>query len=144
MMNNEAMAKRSVNPDIIRGVELSGAGRFEEAIEALKKGLAEQPNYAKGWWLLGGIYWQLGRYTEALTCRRHAVQLRPRNEQCSLGLFYTLLDAGLAEETVAEVRRFLGEVRNGAKCSEQTRLLCADYDRIGPSLVVEWKRHKNS
>lgn len=138
------MAKREVNPSITRGVELNAAGRLEEAIEALKDGLAAQPDHAKGWWLLGGILWQLGRYTEALPYRRRAVELKPRNEQCSLGLFHTLLDAGLADETIAEVRRFLAEVEGGAKCSEETRLLYADYNSEGPALVAEWKRRKNS
>ena len=138
------MTKREVNPNIIRGVELNAAGRLEEAIEALKAGLAEQPDHAKGWWLLGGIYWQLGRYTEALPYRRRAVELKPGNERCSLGLFHSLLDAGLSEATIVEVRRFLAEVERGAECSEETRLLYADYDKAGPALVAEWKRQKNS
>jgi cytochrome c-type biogenesis protein CcmH/NrfG len=118
-------------------VELNAAGKLEEAAEALKQGLIEQPDHAKAWWLLGGIYWQLGRYTEALPFRRRAVELKPRNERCSLGLFHTLLDAGLAEETIAEVRRFLREVERGAKCSEETRLLYDDYDTNGISSLVK-------
>jgi cytochrome c-type biogenesis protein CcmH/NrfG len=126
------------------GVELNSAGRLKEAVDALEEGLKAEPDFAGGWWLLGAILWELGEYSRAIEPCRRAVSLRPRSERYSLGLFHALLDAGLAEETIAEVRRFLREAENGAKCSEGTQSLYERYDQKGAALVAEWKKYKNS
>jgi cytochrome c-type biogenesis protein CcmH/NrfG len=138
------MSKTPLHPKLALAAELNGAGRLEEAAAALEEGLKEQPERPKAWWLLGGIYWQLGEYTRSIGPSRRAAELRPANEQYSLGLFQSLLDAGRAEEVIAEVRRFLEEVERGAKCSPHTLAMYRRYDRVGIRAVRDLKRYKNS
>ena len=136
------MSKRANHPKFVLGMEFKAAGKYVEAAQAFEEGLTDQPDYAPAWWLLGGIYWTLGDYARSIDSCRRAVELRPRNEKASIGLFQSLLDAGQVEEAIAEARRFLVELEGGASCTAQTARLYRDYDRDGVVLAAEWLEYK--
>mgnify|MGYP000172644531 CR=1 FL=1 len=137
------MSDRRVPLEIERAFGLRKDGRTEEAIVAFLDALAVHPTHAKGWWTLGGIYWERRELSEAVRCFRRAVELRPRNEDCSTGLFHALADAGHIDDAVQEARRFLRQVASGADCSPETLQVYRDYDRDGVALAEAWRKSRD-
>jgi tetratricopeptide (TPR) repeat protein len=70
--------------------------------------LAKQ--YPEDWgihWYLGGFYLhELNQPAKAIPLLRKAVQWKPESEKSSLGLFHSLLNAGLQDEALDELKRF--------------------------------------
>jgi predicted Zn-dependent protease len=56
---------------------------------------------------LADTLWDQGRLTQAIASFRKAVELAPKSEMASLGLFHTLLESGDRADAIAEMNRFL-------------------------------------
>jgi tetratricopeptide (TPR) repeat protein len=59
------------------GLEHYQAGRYTQAVEALKQTIAAAPGFAPAHHQLGLAYFHLGRYAEAVGAFEHAVRLQP-------------------------------------------------------------------
>jgi tetratricopeptide (TPR) repeat protein len=57
------------------GVQASGIGRHEEALEYLKKAISIKPDFSKALESMGNIYCNLGRYEDALSSYKKAMRL---------------------------------------------------------------------
>src|SRR2546423_11400141 len=55
--------------------KLYKAGRADEAIAVMQALLAQAPDFARGWFLIGYIYGSRGRYSEAIAALERAVEL---------------------------------------------------------------------
>lgn len=129
-------------PELKAAFELRQAGHTDEAIDAFRQALNLHPNHARGWWLLGGLLRKQRDHREAASAFARAAALRPTNEDFSSGLFHSFVEAGMTTEAISEARRFLGEVKNGARCSEETLRAYIDWDGDGPAIATAWRAHK--
>ena len=89
-----------------RALSLRDAGRFHSAAEILVFLTNELPDNAGVWGMLGSILYEVERFDDAREAFAHAVNLSPRSELASLGLFFSLLRSGHEEEAWSERRRF--------------------------------------
>jgi tetratricopeptide (TPR) repeat protein len=70
-----------------QGWEVYGkAGRFPEAIEEFKKGIAVDSTNAELWYNLGGAYFSNRQFPEAVNVWQIALKLRPNYPQAQQGL----------------------------------------------------------
>lgn len=88
-----------------RGFVLQREGKGEQALECYRTGLALCPWFGNGWLYLGELLWEQHEFDLAVDAMHKAVELRPRDEICSLGLFH---DRG-AHGTVATRHRGASE-----------------------------------
>lgn len=108
-------------------VKLRESGSLYEAIKKLKAILSGNPKYDTAvLGIMGNIYWELSELNKALKCYRKAVELNPKSEMASLGLFHTLWKLGKEDEGFDEMERFLS-ISN----SKEYSLL---LDELGESL----------
>lgn len=70
------------------GVELNGAGRHAEAVEALRKSVELNAQVAASWLNLGAALCQLNRFPEAVQSLLNALRLDPQHAEpyCNLGV----------------------------------------------------------
>jgi len=88
---------------LLKGLALSQSGRFREASDSLKKGLALKPKGAVlGWRWLGDVYAGLHLYPEAVTAYREALLLFPNDPSVRVQLGIALKD-NLQFEEAAKV-----------------------------------------
>ena len=59
--------------------EMKQLKNSQQVIVLLQKRLQQTPDSAKGWYLLGKIYFDMGEYTKAVQALTRAYQLRPNN-----------------------------------------------------------------
>ncbi len=59
------------------GIQYDVAGRFEEEIEVLKRGIRVNPGYVDAYDYLAHTYCRLGRHEEALKFAKQAIAIRP-------------------------------------------------------------------
>jgi tetratricopeptide (TPR) repeat protein len=71
---------------IVQGYNLGGQNKLPEAIIMLKKGLEVDPENADVWYNLGGAYFTMKDYPNALMSFQRAVQLRPNFTEAQQGL----------------------------------------------------------
>jgi predicted Zn-dependent protease len=88
-------------------VELKNQGRSEEAEQKFKDLFVMNPASASVHALLADTLWNQGQLTRAIASFRKAVELAPKSEMASLGLFHTLLESGDREGAIVEMDRFL-------------------------------------
>lgn len=100
-----------------------------EAARILEAIVKKYPKEAPLWWYLGGIYvYDLKKPRKAIPAFRQAVQLTPKSERASLGLFHSLWDANRISEALAEIKRF----------QTLTHWTCQDYLEIIDELTEKW------
>ena len=63
------------------GIEHGVAGKHEDAIEAFKKAIQENPNYSSAYLSLGNAYGNTGRYEESIASYKEGIQLNSRHPQ---------------------------------------------------------------
>ena len=63
------------------GIESGTSGKHEDAIEAFKKALKENPNYINAYLSLGNAYGNTGRYKESIAAYKEGIQLNPRHQE---------------------------------------------------------------
>src|SRR5437763_1697223 len=101
--SNDAQLRRALD----RAIALNRAGKHREAVRLLLPLAKSHPRSAAVMGYLGGAYLELQDPARALGAFRRAVQLNPKSELASLGLFHSLWSQNSPEEAFAEMRRFL-------------------------------------
>lgn len=84
----------------------------QTVIQRMKSHLAEHPQSAKGWYLLGRLYASQHKWPDAKLAFAKAHQLRPNDEQISINLAQSLLALGQEKDAVqarALLKRILSE-----------------------------------
>lgn len=99
--------------------------RFCEAINILLGFVKRYPNLPAASGMLGGVYFQAGRYEEAVACLERTVELSPRSELACGILFHSLLKLGRIDDAKAELRRFLTRTK-----SEKLRSLLTQLEAL--------------
>lgn len=124
----------------VLALRLSRERRTREAIGEFERVLKKYPHAAKAWLLLGRLYRKCGEFGQAANAGRMAVQLRPQKELPSLLLFHSLLQARRATEAIAEAKRFLLQVEQGAICKPDTIKVYRDWieERSPQSLLSDY------
>ncbi len=64
---------------ILKGIELSSQGRFEEAIQCYDQALAINPNDKEGWDGKGDALDDLGKHEEAIICYDYVLRMHPND-----------------------------------------------------------------
>jgi tetratricopeptide (TPR) repeat protein len=90
-----------------QAIDAKQAGKFKRSVRIMEQVVAEYPQYGVLWWYLGGGYLHdLKMPRKAIPAFRKAVQLNPKSERASLGLFHSLWNADRVGEALAEIKRF--------------------------------------
>jgi Flp pilus assembly protein TadD len=86
----------------------SGAKRYPEAIEALKRAVALDQTNDRYYFNLGAAYERLGDFDNAVTAMRKAIELNPQGANALNYLGYMYADRGInLDESIELVRRAL-------------------------------------
>jgi tetratricopeptide (TPR) repeat protein len=103
----------NLDKELQQAIDLYRARRPDEAVSRLQRLSVAFPREARLWGYLGFLNKQQGRLAAAIRCFRRAVNISPRSEKASLGLFHSLWRAGKANLAFDEMRRFMktGEPR---------------------------------
>ena len=62
---------------ILKGIELSSQGRYEEAIQCYDQALAINPDDKEGWNGKGDALDDLGKHEEAIICYDYVLRIHP-------------------------------------------------------------------
>lgn len=113
------------------------AGRLEEAADACRKVLVSNRNDATALYLMGVLYWQLGRGRDAVEHMQRAARANPRHASVHLNLGVMLAVEGKAEAArkALERARDLG-ITDPAEIDKMGRALaeCGDLDGAAETL----------
>lgn len=89
-------------------IKLRDSDKCLEAIEKFNEILSKSPKYkAPVLGVMGHIYFKLKDLEKALDCYEKTVNLSPKSELASLGLFHTLWNLGRHDDAFNEMKRFL-------------------------------------
>jgi TolA-binding protein len=106
-----------------QALKLKNREDFHGAVAVLKRAVQDFPSSAESYFLIGGIcLYEMDDANNAVPNFAMAVQLFPRSESASLGLFHSLWDLGLQEAAKREMNRFLSMAHS------------VDYDTISSEL----------
>jgi protein O-GlcNAc transferase len=87
------------------GLSYQQSGRFAEAERIYREVLAQQPNHADAWNLLGMLTGQMGQLDAAEDLLRRAIQLNLDSAEAHNNLGFVLAGKGQREEAIASYRR---------------------------------------
>lgn len=105
-------------------IELRDSGNLHKAVNKLTQILSGHPKYDTAvLGIMGNIYWELNDLSKAIECYEKAVELNPKSEMASLGLFHTLWKMGKENDAFTEMERFLS-----ISTSEEYSLLLDEMD----------------
>ena len=90
-----------------QAIDLYHAGRLGDAIKLLQKLGKAFPESAKLWGYLGFLNREADQPVAAARCFRNAVELSPKSERASLGLFFTLWRLKKFDAALKEMARFV-------------------------------------
>ena len=100
--------KSEIEPDFNEALRLfHEEGRAKEALEILSRIAELHPNFPAVFGVMGGIYKLTGDLRNAARYFRRVIELNPKSELASRGLFMSLYRVGRKDEAWAEARRFL-------------------------------------
>ncbi|GBR07195.1 tetratricopeptide repeat protein [Acetobacter oeni] len=80
-----------------------------KAIDTIRHGLKNKPEWAEGYALLGRLLWQTGVHDEAMTAFRTAVTLQPETSEWKLSLLSCEVQLGQLDRAVPELLRIISE-----------------------------------
>ncbi|MBF0304353.1 MAG: tetratricopeptide repeat protein, partial [Alphaproteobacteria bacterium] len=86
---------------------LRDAGLLDEAVEAFRTAVGEQPRLASGWYNLGDLLFELGRADAAITALGQAVDADPDHADAHYNLALCLESVGRWAEARVHWRRYL-------------------------------------
>ena len=94
-------------------------GAMHDAASTLSGEIEKYPEDAEGQFLYAAALLLSDRYAEAVAPFERVLQIEPRNERASLGLFHSLWKMERCHEALMEARRFF---RDGGESMEYRRL----------------------
>jgi predicted Zn-dependent protease len=118
--NNPAIRKA-----LQRAIDLHRSGRTPEAIDRLTQLIRRFPKSAAALGYLASVYFDQGDMKQATQHFRRALNVNPKSERASLGLFHALWEMGSLPEAVAEMQRFLSTCES------------PEYDKLLHDLAAE-------
>jgi predicted Zn-dependent protease len=83
-------------------------GDADGAIKVLRGLVADFPNKAAAYLVIGDILWDEGRLSSASAAFRVATERFPKQKIASLGLFHTLWQQSMTDAAFEEMKRFQG------------------------------------
>ncbi len=114
----------------------------EELIEKLKLTLQQQPNSARGWYLLGRLYVSQNQWQQANDSFERAHQLQPENEQITVNYAQNLWQ--LNHQTFDQTSRqlLMGVLESNADQPDALAMLAMDaYSRHSYQQAIDyWQR----
>jgi len=90
-----------------KGTALKELGRFEEAIQVLRKAVEADPEDIVNYNLLGFCYYKTEQHREAVRCFRRAIDIDPTSAMDHANLASNLRDLGKPEEALAMYEKAL-------------------------------------
>jgi predicted Zn-dependent protease len=99
--------KDQLKTTLDRSIKLIGRGKHREALRILNPLSRQHMRSAAVFGTLGRAFFEIGDMEKAGNAFRRAVDLNPKSELASLGLFHSLWGQEAASEAFAEMRRFL-------------------------------------
>lgn len=100
--------KISIFNEISQAKELGLTGRYDKAIDILKKILAEDPEIADGYFDLGNLYFKKQEYQEALQAFSRSLEFKPDNTFAATNIIYCLAALGNLDRAEEFVRQQVG------------------------------------
>ena len=95
--------------------DLTEAGRHDDARLCLLELLKQEPKNEVALIMLGGAYFELGKYAEAEMVFERLILMEPGRGQFSIALFNTLWHQKRYEEALEEIRRFFDHADRAAE-----------------------------
>jgi tetratricopeptide (TPR) repeat protein len=120
-------------------IALRNRGDLEGACEKFSLLIEEFPDYPAPYVFKGGILLRLDLLDEATGCFRKAVELRPRAELASLGLFHSLYNNDKDLRAFEEIRRF---ILSGGKSKYYDEFIAEAVDEVLAGNYIEPLRSK--
>ena len=124
-----AQKKAMLNELIVQANEALGAGRYVTARELAEDALAQNPENADAYVVLGAAAWRAGDFEASTAALRKAMELDPKNFGGAIALSRNLRAASLYDESLAVLEPVIaaeGEGFEGKACEE-----LADCEDIG-------------
>jgi predicted Zn-dependent protease len=90
-----------------------------EALDILTRLVESHPNEKAILLALGYFHWEHGKIGTAISVFQRVVELFPESKLSSLGLFHTMLKAGMYDKALDEAKRFIS-IR---ECEEYNQLI---------------------
>ena len=87
--------------------ELTDAGKHDDARLCLLKLLQKEPDNQAALIMLGGAYFNMGKYLEAEMVFERLILMAPGIGKYSIALFNTLWKLSRHEEALEEIKRFM-------------------------------------
>lgn len=109
-------------------VQTGELGKYEEALEYLKKAILLNPAFAPAFLSMGNNYYNLGRYEEALSSYKRAMQLDPDMRDAVLMRSTLEIITGNAEDAVHYLEELL---KKNAEFTPAVAALAAAYFCLG-------------
>jgi tetratricopeptide (TPR) repeat protein len=137
------------NPELDRlfadGIRLKRARKPAEAIVPLEKAASQFPDAAPLLWYLGSVYLHdLKEPAKALPHFRRAVELTPKSERASKGVFHSLWNLDRFDEALEEIKRY--QLLTDGKSQEYSEIVAeinAKTDgRTQPKKAIKKRREK--
>ncbi|HBR56670.1 MAG TPA: hypothetical protein DEA22_04250 [Blastocatellia bacterium] len=100
--------------------------KYSEAIDKLTGASLILPADGAIWGVLGATYRDADDLPNAIRCFQKSVELLPRSERASLGLFHAKMQSGDVEGAFCEMKRFLAN----STSEEYSRLLQEINDEV--------------
>lgn len=155
-----AKSPQKARPYLSLGAALGKAGRMEEAIAALKKGIRLQPENPKPYVDLGAALASVGRREEAIKVLSQALKLRPDFPKALNNLGIVLHEAGRLDGSIAAFKKAIrldpknasaqynlgrtyvtaGRLTEGVQALEQAIHLRPGYDNARVELAIALNR----
>jgi glycosyltransferase involved in cell wall biosynthesis len=104
------------------------AGKYEETLGYLNRVIALKPDFSRAHQSMGNAYYNLGRYGDALSSYKRAIQLDPSSRDAALMCATCEIFTGNAETSVSLLEEFL---RNNPSYPQAMLLLAEAYFCMG-------------
>lgn len=132
LMLGAVVAQAGFDEARARALAAHQAQRLDEAVAAYEEAVAENPQWAEGWWSLGSIHYGLDRYAEGRDAFLKLVELSPE-----VGIGWAFL--GLCQYQTQESEKALASLQKARRYGvpAQTGVLEVAQYHLGALLVAD-------